>query len=185
MSKWARFCGWLLRKMGWTSDDGPAPEEKCVILGVPHTSFMDFVVSYLYYRQYDATAHIMIKKEFFFWPLGPLLKKLGGVPVDRSNSTTLVKSLIEKMDTVGTFHLCIAPEGTRKPVRKWKTGYHFIATNVGCPVYMGYFDWSTKHISRGHKVELTGNAREDTDRIQALYEEMHLVGKIPEGYITH
>ena len=184
-TRWARFCGWLLRKMGWTSDSGPIPEDKGIILGVPHTSFMDFVVSYLFYAQFGIPAYVMIKKEFFFWPLGPILKKLGGVPVDRSNATAMTKSLIDKMESVDRFHLAIAPEGTRKPTRKWKTGYHLIARTVGCPVYMGYFDWKTRHISGGKKVTLTDNAREDTDRIQALYEEMHLTGRCPEGYITH
>ncbi|MGN1215025.1 MAG: 1-acyl-sn-glycerol-3-phosphate acyltransferase [Candidatus Cryptobacteroides sp.] len=183
-SRWARFCGWLLKKMGWTSDSGPIPEDKGIILGVPHTSFMDFIVSYLFYAQFDIPAYVMIKKEMFFWPLGPILKKLGGVPVDRSNATAMTKSLIDKMETVKQFHLAIAPEGTRKATRKWKTGYHLIAKAVGCPVYMGYFDWKTRHISVGKKVELTDNAREDTDRIQALYEEMHLEGRHPEGYVT-
>ena len=185
---WARFCRFLLTKvMGWTIDSpAPAPEKKVILLGVPHTSAWDFVVSYLFYRQFDGPdAKVMIKKEFFFWPLGPILKKLGGVPVDRSNATAMTKSLIDKMESVDRFHLAIAPEGTRKPTRKWKTGYHLIARTVGCPVYMGYFDWKTRHISVGKKVTLTDNAREDTDRIQALYEEMHLTGRCPEGYITH
>jgi 1-acyl-sn-glycerol-3-phosphate acyltransferase len=83
-----------------------------------------------------------------------------------------------------TVHLALAPEGTRKPVKRWKTGFHTIAREVGCPVYMGYFDWGTKRISRGHKVELTDDARADMERIQKLYEDMHLVGKHPEMYIT-
>ena len=81
-------------------------------------------------------------------------------------------------------HLALAPEGTRQPVKRWKTGFHTIAREVGCPVYMGYFDWGTKRVSRGQKVELTDDAKADMARIQALYEEMHLVGKHPEMYIT-
>jgi 1-acyl-sn-glycerol-3-phosphate acyltransferase len=117
MSNWPRFCGWLLRKMGWVSDKGPAPEDKCILLGVPHTSFKDFIISYLFYKQYGEDAKVMIKKEFFFWPLGPILRALGGIPVDRSNSTAMLKSLIEEMQDKKRFHLAIAPEGTRKPVR--------------------------------------------------------------------
>ncbi|MBQ7508291.1 MAG: hypothetical protein IJT52_03080, partial [Spirochaetales bacterium] len=90
-----------------------------------------------------------------------------------------------QMEAEDTFILAIAPEGTRKPVKRWKTGYHVIARAVRCPVYMGYFDWGRKRVSVGEKVELTDDARADTDRIQALYEEMHLQGKHPEGYITH
>ena len=186
MSAWSKFCGFALKAMGWTYDDGPAPEDKCIILGVPHTSFWDFVVSYLYYAQFDGyKAYVMIKKEIFIGPLGWLLRKLGGIPVDRKNASAMVRSLIKEMGSVDKFHLAIAPEGTRKATKKWKTGYHLIAKEVGCPVYLGYFDWKTKHVSRGQKVELTDDARADTDRIQAIYEEMHLAGKHPEGYITH
>lgn len=184
---WAKFCKFLLTKvMGWTIDcPGPAPEDKVILLGVPHTSAWDFVVSYLFYRQFDGPkAKVMIKKEFFFWPIGGLLRRLGGIPVDRTSASAMVKSLITQMNKEKVFHLAIAPEGTRKPVRKWKTGYHLIAREVGCPVYMAYFDWKTKHVGIGSKVELTDDARADTDRIQALYEEMGLQGKYPKDYIT-
>lgn len=184
-SCWARFCGFLLRKMGWTTVGGPAPEAKCVLLGVPHTSAWDFVISYLFYTQFDKTAHVMIKKEFFKWPVGAFLRKVGCIPVDRSSASAMLFSLINEMEKVDTFHLAIAPEGTRHAVKKWKTGYHMIAKKVGCPVYMGYFDWKTKCVSIGKKVELTDDARADTDRIQAIYEEMHMRGKNPEGYVTH
>lgn len=160
------------------------PEKHCIILGVPHTSILDFVVSYFYYRSVGGVAHIMIKKEFFWPPMGWLLKSLGAVPVDRSNPTNLVVSLVKEMDKCDTFHLCLAPEGTRKPVHKWKTGYHFIATKTGIPVYLGYFDWKKKEIGRGQKVELTGDARADTDRIQQIYEEMHITARHPEKFVT-
>lgn len=186
MSNWSKFCGFMLKKMGWTTVGGPAPDKKCIILGVPHTSFWDFIVSYLFYTQFDRTAHVMIKKELFKWPVvGWLLLKAGGIPVDRSNASRMVLSIIKEMEKEEVFHLAIAPEGTRKPVKKWKTGYHLIAREVGCPVYMGYFDWGRKRVSIGEKVELTDDARADTDRIQAEYEKMHFVGKHPEGYITH
>ena len=90
MSAWSKFCGLALKAMGWKYDDGPAPEDKCIILGVPHTSFWDFVVSYLYYAQFDGyKAYVMIKKEIFIGPLGWLLRKLGGIPVDRKNSSAM------------------------------------------------------------------------------------------------
>ena len=185
MSTWAKCCGWILRRMGWTIDGQAPVEDKCVILGVPHTSMWDFIVSYLFYYSIGQRGHVMIKKEMFFWPLGPILRSVGCIPVDRSNGAALVRSVISEMEKSKRFHLCIAPEGTRKPVRRWKMGYHTIATEVGCPVYMGYFDWGTRHVSAGQKVELTGDARADTERIQALYEQMHLRGKHPEKYVTH
>ena len=121
-----------------------------------------------------------------FWgPLGWLLRKLGGIPVDRKKGSNVALSVIKEMKATSVVHLTLAPEGTRKAVKRWKTGFHTIARQVGCPVYMGYFDWGTKRVSRGQKVELTDDARADMERIQALYEEMHLVGKHPEKYITH
>ena len=181
---WAKFCGWLLRAMGWTSDGGPVDYKKAIILGVPHTSIWDFLVSYLFYTQFGKKAHVMIKKEFFWGPMGWILRACGCVPVDRSSAAAMVKSLIQEMEKDDEFILAIAPEGTRKPVKKWKTGYHLIAKEVGCPVYMGYFDWGRKHVSCGKVVEITDDARADTDRIQRMYEDLHLVGKHPDGYIT-
>ena len=172
--------------MGWTTVGGPVPEKKAIILGVPHTSAMDFIVSYLFYTQFAAQkARVMIKKEFFFWPIGPLIKRMGAVPVDRSNATLMVTSLIDHMEGEDTFILAIAPEGTRKATKRWKTGYHVIAKAVGCPVYLGYFDWGRKRVSAGEKVELTDDARADTERIQGIYEQMGLQGKHPEGFVTH
>lgn len=180
-----KFAKFVLEKvLGWKAGDGIVPEKKCIILGVPHTSIWDFPVAYFYYRSVGGKARIMIKKEFFKGPMGWLLRSLGAIPTDRSNPTALVLSLIHEMDKCETFHLCIAPEGTRKPVHRWKTGYHYMATHTGVPVYLGYFDWGTKTVGRGEKVELTGNAREDTDRIQRLYEEKHYTPKHPERFVT-
>ncbi len=185
MDNWAKFCGWMLRKIGWTADGPAVEEDKCVILGVPHTSGWDFLISYLYYRSLGEHAKCMIKKEFFFPPIGWLLKAMGGVPVDRSSPTNMLRSIIEQMEKPGRFHLALAPEGTRKAIKNWKTGFHTIARHTGASVYLGYFDWGTKHVGRGRKVELTDDPRADMKRIQQLYEEMHLVGKHPERYVTH
>ena len=126
----------------------------------------------------------MIKGEFFVGPLGWLLRKTGGIPVNRKKGSNVALQVIKEMKAQKVVHLALAPEGTRQPVKRWKTGFHTIAREVGCPVYMGYFDWGTKRVSRGQKVELTDDAKADMARIQALYEEMHLVGKHPEMYIT-
>ena len=170
--------------MRWTIDDGPCPENKVVILGVPHTSFWDFVVSYLYYTAVGGKAYCMIKKELFVGPLGWLLRKLGGLPVPRGSAGRMLVSLIHEFEAKEKLHLALAPEGTRQPVKRWKTGFHTIAKKTGATVYLGYFDWGTKHIGRGKKFELSDDAAADMKRIQEIYEDMHLVGKHPEMYIT-
>ncbi len=110
--------------MGWTIDDDVVPAGKCIILGVPHTSMWDFVVSYLYYKGVGGDARCMVKKELFFPPVGWILRALGAFPIDRGSSTKVMMSTIHEMERAETFHLAIAPEGTRKPVRAWKTGFH-------------------------------------------------------------
>lgn len=181
---WKKFCSLMLKALGWTAVEPPVEEEKCIILGVPHTSAWDFVISYLYYTSVGGHARCMVKKEMFIPGLRWILRAAGAVPVDRKNASTLLKSVIDEMQRPGVFHLALAPEGTRKPVRNWKTGFHLIAKETGCSVYLGYFDWKTKRVGRGQKVELTDDARADMKRIQQLYEDMHLTGKHPERYVT-
>ena len=126
----------------------------------------------------------MVKGELFWGPLGWLLRKLGGIPVDRKRGSSVVLSVINEMKKKDVVHLALAPEGTRQAVKRWKSGFHTIAREVGCPVYLGYFDWGTKRVGRGEKVELTDDAKADLARIQEIYEGMHLVGKHPELYRT-
>ena len=117
--------------MGWTAVDPVAPDDKCIILGVPHTSFWDFVISYLYYESVGGKPYCMIKGELFWGPLGWLLRKLGGIPVDRKKGSNVTLSVIREMKAQKVVHLALAPEGTRKPVKRWKTGFHTIAREVG------------------------------------------------------
>ena len=181
---WAKFCGKLLRRMGWESIGGPMKEKKAIVLGVPHTSVWDFLVSYLFYTQFGKVAHIMIKKEFFFWPLGPILRACGAVPVDRDSAASMVRSLIHEMDQADEFHLAIAPEGTRKAVKRWKTGFHLIARETGATVYVGYYDWGRKRISVGEPIELTDDPKADMQRIYDIYRPMGIQGKHKDGFIV-
>ena len=180
----SKFCGWLLKVMGWTVMENPPEEPKCVLLGVPHTSIWDFVIAYLYYRSVGGKALCMVKKELFFPPLGWIIRAMGGIPVDRKNPGLLVRSVLAEMEKTEKFHLAIAPEGTRKPVKRWKTGFHYLARKADIPVYLGYFDWKTKRVGRGQRVELTDDAAADLQRIQQIYEDMHLTGQPPEKFIT-
>ena len=182
--RWARFCGKMLRRMGWESVGGPMKEKKAIVLGVPHTSVWDFLVSYLFYTQFGKVAHIMIKKEFFFWPLGPILRACGAVPVDRDSAASMVRSLIHEMDQAEEFHLAIAPEGTRKAVKRWKTGFHLIARETGATVYVGYYDWGRKRISVGEPFELTDDPKADMQRIYDIYRPMGIQGKHKDGFIV-
>lgn len=183
--KFARFL--LLDIMGWKysdCEDRLIPEQKIIFLAAPHTSIWDFVIGYLYYRSIGGKLRVMIKKEAFFFPFSLLLKALGGFPIDRSHPQKVLMNVVHEMEKPGVFHLCICPEGTRKAVRKWKTGYHAIAMHTGASVYLGHYDYRTKRLGHGPRFELTGDVRADTDAIQKAYEDMHLTALHPEGYTT-
>lgn len=183
-----RFAKFVLTKlMGWSWTEGIPPERTCIFLAVPHTSMVDFLIGYLYYRAMGGHLRIMIKKEFFFPPLGWLLRSMGAFPIDRENPGETMKSLVEAMNDPagGRFHLAMCPEGTRKPVRKWKLGYHTIAEKTGAPVYLAYWDYGTRTVGTGKPFPITSDARGDTDRIQAIYEDMKLTAYHPDKYVTH
>ena len=82
------------------------------------------------------------------------------------------------------FALCIAPEGTRKPVKRWKTGFHTFARAAGVPVYLGYFDWGKREIGHGPRFECSDNAMADLRAIQAFYKEKGVQGKRP-GHLAY
>lgn len=174
----------ILKLLGWKAIEPPVPEKKCIILGVPHTSLWDFVISFLYYHSYGAKANIMIKKSFFWGPLAPIMRGLGGIPVDRERGSSLVRLLVKAFEEREYMHLAIAPEGTRKKVEKWKTGFHTIARAANIPVYLGYFDWGKKHVGRGEKFELSDDAEEDLRRIRKYYLDKGVQGKHKELFST-
>ena len=179
----ARFL--LTKVMHWTiTDPDLPPEPKHIVLGVPHTSIWDFVVAWLYYRSLGGKPRVMIKKEFFFLPLGGLLRSLGAIPVDRKNPLAVTRQVIEVLDKSDSFHLCIAPEGTRKPVKRWKTGFHTFARTAGIPVYLGYFDWGRKEIGHGPRFVCSDDAMADLRAVQAFYKEKGVQGKHP-GHLDY
>ena len=98
-----------MKVWGWKMDPNLPQEPKCILLGAPHTSILDFVVAYLYYEAMGGDCLCMVKKEMFVPPLGWIVKAMGGIPVDRSNATALVRSVIHEMESREHFHLAIAP----------------------------------------------------------------------------
>lgn len=175
----------ILHLLGWKAGEGVVDEPKCIILGVPHTSIADFIISWLYYTSVGGNARIMIKKEFFKWPLKNILTNFcGAIPVDRSTrgGASLVRQMVEEFKKRDTLHLCIAPEGTRKATKKWKTGFHTIAKAAAVPVYTGYFDWKTKTVGRGEKIELTDNAQSDLKKIRQWYKDKGVQAKYPQKF---
>ena len=170
----------LTRWMHWTPLESQLPPEpKLILLGVPHSSIWDFVVAWLFYRSLGGKPRVMIKTEFLFCPLGAPLSSLGAIPVDRKKPVGITRQVIDAMEKSEQFALCIAPEGTRKPVKRWKTGFHTIAKAAGVPVYVGYFDWGKKEISYGWRMECSDDSMADLRKIQQYYKEKGVQPKHP------
>lgn len=175
----ARFI--LCKVLGWKMLTEEAPkEDKCVILGFPHTCVGDFFIFKLYVAATGDKVGVMMKKEFFHWPLGPILKRMGGIPVDRSHGEGILRAYIRIFQEREHIHLAIAPEGTRKPVKKWKLGFHAIAHSAGAPVYLGHYEWAKKEISYGPRFITSDDARADLKEIVAYYKKLNPQGKYPE-----
>jgi len=177
MSFKQRFGKGVLKLMGWKMADGPFADSKCIVLGVPHTSVVDFIVAWAYMASLDHTPNIMIKKEFFFWPLGWLLRKMGAIPVDRGKGSNVALHSIQAMKEAETMFLAIAPEGTRKKTDRWKMGFLTIARACNVPVYLGYFNYKIKTIGHGPRFVVSDNPKEDMRRIQAHYASKDLEGR--------
>lgn len=176
------ICRFLMKLWGWKAINGIMPHKKAIIIGVPHTSAWDFVISYVYYTSLGGVAHIVVKKEFFVWPFGYFLRKMGAIPVNRSKGSSVVRQTIDAMNKEEIFHLAITPEGTRERTTRWKAGFHTIAKATGATVYLGFFDWGKKEIGWIETFELTDNAGEDIRRMKDYYKIKGIVGKHPENF---
>jgi len=174
------ICRFLLKLLGWKAVNGVMPHKKAIIIGVPHTSAWDFIISYLYYTSVGGVANIVIKKEFFFWPVGFFLRKAGAIPIDRSKGASVVKQIIAEMNKREVMHLAITPEGTREKTNRWKAGFHTIAKSTGAVIYLGFFDFGRKQIGWIDTLELTDNPQDDIKRMKAYYRTRGLVGKHPD-----
>lgn len=173
----------LMKLLGWEvenkiKDNMP---KKAVVLSVPHTSLTDFVMGFLAYKNLGLKAYYLIKKEAFFFPFGYFLKKLGGIPVDRTKKTNIVDEIVKEFESRDEFLFTITPEGSRKANAKWKEGYHRIAKAASVPVLIGYVDYKTKRIGIEAAYYLQGNPDYDTPRIMKYYIGME--GRHPEKFV--
>lgn len=136
----------LFKWLGWTEEVTVPHREKCIICVAPHTSNLDFLIGELYYAAIGRRAGFLMKKSWFFWPLGPIFRRLGGIPVDRSRHGSLTDALAEAAKTSEHFELAVTPEGTRKRVERWKRGFYFIAQKANLPIQLFAIDYRNKRI---------------------------------------
>ena len=146
---------------GWTFEGNWPDEPKYIVAIVPHTSNADFPVGVNVLLSMGLRLDFMGKESLFWEPFGTFLRWLGGVPIDRGATGGAVGSAIEQFKERDQFILVITPEGTRRKVDRWKTGFYHIAYGAGVPIVPAGFDYATKTVKIGPPLMPSGDMEAD------------------------
>ena len=178
-----RLTRWLgtsvLNLMGWKITGSFPEEPKVVFIGLPHTSNWDLILALSAMQAAGLRCSWMMKKEAFFWPLGGLFKKMGGVPIDRKARSDVTTQMADWFAANEKAYLGLTPEGTRSKVETLKKGYLRIAYAAKVPVFLIAVDGKNKAISLDRVWPLTGDIERDNADIKAYYDQTY-VGIRPE-----
>ncbi len=173
----ARLYFWLI---GWKAKNEVSPElKKYVMIGVPHTSNWDFPIAMAALSILRLKTNYLAKRELFRFPLGIIMRAFGGIPVDRSQSKGMVEAMIQELNRRENLILMIPPEGTRKYVKEWKTGFYRVAMGANVPIVLAYLDYGTKTTGLKTVFYPTGDYEKDLVIIRSYYQGMK--GKYPEN----
>lgn len=180
LSRRARFARWLLRRARLRLV-GAMPERGLVV-GAPHTSNWDFVLAVLVFWSFDARPRVLVKREIFRWPLGPVLRALGAIETDRSGGHGLVARLAAAAAADDSFVLALAPDGTRRRVDHWRSGFYRLALATGLPVTLAFVDGPSRTVGLGPTLTMTGDVARDMTAIREFYADKR--GVRPAGAST-
>lgn len=177
----------IVRLLGWSYDipDKTArPElDHCVIAVAPHTSIADFFIGATCLWKMDSNCRIFMKKEFFNWFTSPVLRHFGVIPVDRGNRHNgLVQKAIDSLNQNKKMAVVITPEGTRKPVKRWKRGFYEIANGANVPIVLAYIDFKKKRMGIGPTIIPSGDWESDFKKMMDFYK--NITPKHPERFFV-
>lgn len=169
----SRLLEWLIVRfylaMGWKSVAIRPIPKKAVIIAAPHTSNWDFIYYIGLTRDLGIETSFMAKTELFRWPLGNFMRDMGGVEVNRQQGGNYVQSMIDEFNRRDEFLLTIAPEGTRKSVGQWRTGFYHIAVGAQVPLIVGMMDYAKKTGGLALAFMPTGDYAADMARVEEFY----------------
>ena len=171
----------ILKLVGWKYIQTTPKLNKSVVCVAPHTSNWDFVYAKLgYMATGNKDSYFLMKKSWFFFPMGIFFKSMGGIPVDRKTSTSLTDKIAKEFSENDNFHFGIAPEGTRKPVKKWKKGFYHIALKADVPIQLAFLDYAKKECGITEVFYPTGNEEADLKEIRRFYNDKN--AKFPNHF---
>lgn len=147
----------ILRLLGWRVVGNPPNQAKMVVVAIPHTSNWDGVIVILTLLATGLDLRWVGKHTLFKGMFGRVLRWAGGVSVNRSKARDFVGSVVDSFEQHDKLALIIAPEGTRKPTRRWKTGFYRIAREANVPIVIGYMDYKKKTLGFGPGLSARGD----------------------------
>ena len=153
--------------------------KKCVIIVVPHTSWYDFFIGVFFRGTYPVEINFLAKKELFKFPLGGYLKWMGGIPLNRTKTENKVDAIAEIFQNKDVLRLSLSPEGTRKKVTQWKSGYYYIAQKANVPIIPIGFDYVNKKVVVFESFIVTNNYEKDSKYLESLF--VNIIGKVSEN----
>ena len=165
----AAFGRWLLRSIGWRIEGEIPNLRKFVIAVAPHTSNWDFVVGAAAMFALDLRLTFIGKHTLLRGPFAPVLRWMGGVPVDRSSPHGVVGDSVRSFAEVDRRVLAIAPQGTRKPVPRFKSGFLHIARGAGVPILLAALDYGTRTVRLGPLVTPGEDVEAERERIEGMF----------------
>jgi 1-acyl-sn-glycerol-3-phosphate acyltransferase len=151
----------IFRLTGWKIEGAAPQPPRCVIIAAPHTSNWDAFVLVTAAYIFRVKLSWFVKDAAFFWPLGPIVRYFGGVPIDRSARRNMVSQAIDQFAARQSFILAVPPEGTRKHSTHWKSGFYHIAQGARVPIVLGYVDYGRKVAGLGPSFVPTGDIDAD------------------------
>ncbi|MEE4174831.1 MAG: lysophospholipid acyltransferase family protein [Xanthomonadales bacterium] len=172
----------VLRALGWTVHMDDPLTHRYVLIVAPHTSNWDFPLGLLAAWALDLKANWMGKHSLFRGPLGPVMRALGGIPVDRDAASDLVQQMADRFAASDHLVLGMAPEGTRSHAEHWKSGFWRIARAAQVPIAMAYLDYDRREVGLGGAFMPSDDRDADFARIAAFYDGR--VGLKPENQGT-
>jgi 1-acyl-sn-glycerol-3-phosphate acyltransferase len=158
-----------LKVTGWRIVGKLPDRPKVVIIGAFHTSNWDFVIGLFAAFALKIKAYWIGKDNLFRKPFDILFRWFGGIPINRSASQNLVDRITKIFQEQERMVLALAPEGTRKKVNFWKSGFYHIAVGAGTPIVMGFIDYRHKLCGLGPTIMPTGDIMADMEKIRAFY----------------
>ncbi len=164
-----RSVAWYFRRSGWRVTGVPPEPRRCVIIAAPHTSNWDFIFFLGAAQELGIEPSFMGKKSLFRWPIGGLMRDLGGVPIDRASAQNSVEQMVAEFERRDELMLAIAPEGTRGAVAQWKSGFYHIALGAKVPLCCASMDYPKKLVRLAPPFMPSGDYDRDRAVIRSFY----------------